>query len=100
MIHSVPLPGPVSHAISPPRSRTRPRIDLATPSLPSPSASTSRPAGMPGPSSRTLISTPSPVDSSSTQAGASTPTCCPTFASAAPTTATSSSTVRAGSSTG
>ena len=53
----------------------RPRIDWLTPSRPSAAACSSRPAGMPGPSSRTEISTRSGNPSSSTQARASGPTC-------------------------
>ena len=72
---SVPRSRPVSHMIVPPRSATRPRIDCATPSLPSRGGLGEPPVGMPGPSSRTLISTAPSTSSSSTQAGASAPTC-------------------------
>jgi len=70
---------------------TLPRTDEATPSRPSSSASSSRPGGMPGPSSRTVTTSASGVASSSTHAGAEGPTWATTLSRQAETTATISS---------
>src|SRR6185312_6617019 len=98
--HSVPHPGPVISFALPPSQFIRPTIDLAIPSRPSPTASSSLPSSIPTPSSRMLTVTECPRSSSNTYARASGPACAAALSSALPAAADSSSATVASSSTG
>src|SRR5262249_13250463 len=66
---SVPAPGLVVMVAVPPSARSRPRMDFATPRRPSAAACRRRPAGIGGPSSRTVTVIAPPSSPSSSHAG-------------------------------